>query len=152
MDRQTKLDVLQKELSRKDLDMWCRIKTSSEIWTIVWFEFKFTKTCVYVMRDSGYMWEFTDLDNLKSIDWFEILWHNSLLSDVLVWLKGLRIFCQIDWTGMLYIRLLMVDEDFIRRLNRDLTKPYLSEQSDEVINGIYEVFLSLSQSLLTKKY
>ena len=93
MDRQTKLDVLQKE-----------------IW-------------------KSYYWE-----HYVALD--------SILSDVLVWFQW-KVDITVDWRWLIHIKSYKLELDMY--ISRDLTKPYLSEQSDEVISGLYEVFL------LTKK-
>ena len=62
--------------------------------------------------------------------------HPPILSDVLVWLENNRIEVDIDWKWLLEIY-----SGFDNAFDRDLTKPYLSEQNDEVINGLYEVYL-----------
>ena len=128
MDRQTKIDVLQKELSRKDLTFGClMLYKDDDIQTLLYkrLDEESIETTVWKKKD---MSDYTNL------------WHPVILSDVLLRLK--KNHSCFDWNSIAYT----IQNCYPNILNtRDLTKPYLSEQSEKVVDGLYEVYL------LTKK-
>ena len=71
-----------------------------------------------------------------------------ILSDVLVWLYNHSIPVEMDWTGSMDI---WDQIELWKYLERDLTKPYLSEQSEEVVNWLYEVSLLIKNNRLWRK-
>ena len=148
MDRQTKLDVLQKELSRKDLDTWCEVyskayhkrMTIAYVFTAGWRKYwrilgESNKDTLYI----EYLWYHWDISE-KDIS--KVYGHKVILSDVLVWLWNNKYSARID--TMWYIMISKLWNMFT--IYRDLTKPYLSEQDDTVVDGLYEVFLLTTQN------
>ncbi len=170
MDRQQKIDVLQKELSRKDLDTWCLVKTMFTEDRELYIE-EHRSEPIAIIKQKCYKFNSKEDDKeddqeetrifcidymqecwrLEDYEAFEIIWHPVILSDVLVWLDKIWCFWIFKTTNHTLEIIVWKDwelnSEYIKTiiLWRDLTKPYLSEQSDEVINGLYEVYL------LTKK-
>lgn len=152
-----KLDILTELIARKDLDTWCLVKTmftedrelyikehrSKPITIIKWNFFDYfsqspephdIKSIIYV----DYM---QDICLLADAEDYIIIWHPVLLSDVLVWLNKIWAEYVISPKWLWFINYGTNTIEF----ERDLTKPYLSEQNSEVIDWLYEV------SLLIKK-
>lgn len=152
MNRQQKEEILQRELSRKDLSTWCLVKTMftedkelyieehrSEATPIIKWNFfdhystDETKTDIECILYVDYMQE---VWFLKDAEEYEILWHPVILSDILVWCSNNSISVMINWNWELRFH-----KNMDYKCNWSLTNLYLSEQSDEVISILFELFL-----------
>lgn len=129
--KEQKLHIVQKTMSDKELKFWCKIKTISEEWYIAWFEYKFSKTCIYVIWNSWYMWEFSNQEELKNTEWFEIIWHPVMIGDVYARLQDNCPEPPLEYT----------DQDCIEEIFilREYKRQPIEEQPEECISFIYNL-------------
>lgn len=120
----TKLQILEEKI-RKDLPRLmelgegCRVKLADH-----------KKT-----SDPNNIIKMVNAFTFKSEDIVEIIGHDILLSDVLDWLKTLRKNFKLDSD----ILVVFVDAFTLKKSNINLSKPYLKDQSEELIEFLYNL-------------
>jgi len=160
-----KLYILTGLISRKDLSRWCvfvdkyhwensdalQYNTIIHLWDehdwlrLVYYNPDFYESLSSSIRMDFLFNERSEYRSKGKNEWelrFEIIWHPVLLSDVLVWLEKNDIEVDIDWKWLLEMW-----SNINEALERDLTKPYLSEQDPSVIDWLFEVSLLIKNNL-----
>lgn len=89
-------------------------------------------------------------ENKKFFEWFEIVGHDILLSDVLEWL-GKFFYFRINQEGIIYKEFDSyfqgeLDRDYIEVGKIDFSKSRLSDQSKELINFLYNLIQKQNES------